>query len=181
MKAKIFLLFNILFRQRFYIFLYLLCMSFTNSFGQTSVGKGFWFGFPAVKENYTAPADTVLKYLVKITSLVNTSGTITIPGSGFSQSFTVTPGMVTSVLLPNTAVIDTFPEALKSNAVHITSLDNITVSAFAFHSQRNYSMLIIPTTSLGSLIYYVLSYQRLCSRPIIVLQLIYQNYIDHRR
>ena len=55
-------------------------------------GRDFWFVFPA---NYVLDN----RLTVAITAPSSASGTVTVPGIGFSQAFTVAPGQPATVVL----------------------------------------------------------------------------------
>ena len=61
----------------------------------SNAGKKFWLGFPSNIQGFVAATQTLY-----ITGNTATAGTVAIPGEGFTQSFSVTPGTVSSVVLP---------------------------------------------------------------------------------
>jgi hypothetical protein len=59
-------------------------------------GKDFWVGF---MRNYeTDPAESLDLFIV---SDVATSGTVEVPGQAWSQAFSVSPNVTTTVTIPN--------------------------------------------------------------------------------
>ncbi len=117
----------------------------------TNAGKDFWFGFTEVYDSTSA------SFVVYISSLVNSSGTVTVPGQGVSKNFTVTPGTITKVTLTLATVEATSTEVLENKAVHVTSNNDVVVYAHTYHTFRSDASLILPVTALGN-DYYVSSY-----------------------
>ena len=64
----------------------------------SSVGREFWLAFNA---NYTGGPELTLF----ITSAVDTTGAVEIPGLAFTTPFSVTAGTVTPVVLPSDAAL----------------------------------------------------------------------------
>ena len=135
--------------------LILLLIKINHSHAQiTNFGTDFWFGFTEV---YDTSLTTGASYVVYISSLVNTTGNISIPGQGFSQNFSVSPGIISSITLPPAMVRVITSEILENKAIHITTNDNVAVYAHTYHLHRSEASLILPVTTLGS-DYYVSSY-----------------------
>ncbi len=120
----------------------------------TNYGTDFWFGFTEV---YDTSLTTGASYAVYISSLVNTTGNISIPGQAFSQNFSVSPGIITSIILPPAMVRVITSEILENKAIHITTNNDIAVYAHTYHKFRSEASLILPVSALGS-DYYVASY-----------------------
>ena len=126
-------------------------LSFSQSI-KTNEGTNFWFAYPNHSDTYT------VGYWISITSFVNATGTVSVPGMSFTQNFTVTPGIVTRVALPNT-VEDSVSEVIENQAVHVISTNIIAL----FSSEegpigpRNDNSLLLPDSVLGN-DYYVMSY-----------------------
>ena len=137
-------------------FLLVLLGQTISSFGQAkdSRGKDFWVMFNA---NLSVPTITVF-----ITSDVNTTGTVSIPGMGFSTNFTVTANTVTPVVLP-TAVSQHTNNVKDNKGVHITSVEEVTVYGLNYAPFTTDAFLSLPTDVLG-LEYIVLTYGGLAAR-----------------
>jgi len=98
-------------------------------FAQDSKGTDFWLMFPG---NLSTPAAIPLY----ITSDVNTSGTVSVPGSAWSMNFNVTAGTITTVNLP-TGVEVTSSDVVTSEGIHVVANDEVTVTVSAHeHSQQ---------------------------------------------
>lgn len=114
------------------------------SFGQTTKGKDFWFGYI---ENHFG--DGIPE--VYISAENDVTGVIEIPGLGFTQSFSVLGGGITQSYILPSGSSPPYNEGNHNLAVHITSCDSITV--YAVNSEESYSTdatLIYPKTSLGN-------------------------------
>jgi len=83
-----------------------------------SLGTDFWLTFPG---NLSSPTLSLF-----ITGPTATSGTVDIPGLSFSQAFSVTPGTVTTVVLPSGAQINT-SDTVENLGIHVTAGAEVTV------------------------------------------------------
>src|SRR5207245_2218447 len=102
--------------------LFLLASSPASAQLVSSKGTDFWLGFP-----YCVQATTSSPQLI-ISSTVTTSGTVQIPGIGFTTPFTVTGGSTTTVTLPIGAMVPaTLVDGTTQQGIHVTSLNNVTV------------------------------------------------------
>jgi len=128
------------------LFISLLC---TSARAQNSEGNDFWFTFLEHRD----PGNVKVAL---ISAREETSGTISIPGAGFSQSFTVTANTVTQVVLPTTAET-TGSEVVTPSAVHIESGGVVSVYIHQYFNRRSEASLVLPTSVLGTE-YYVLGY-----------------------
>ncbi len=104
-------------------------------------GTDFWFGF---MKNYLSPTPTVY-----ISSDVATSGTISIPGQGFTQNYTVAANSTTSIVLPVGSAQVTTNQTIESKAVHVVANDPVTVYALNYESHSSDASIVLPTTTLG--------------------------------
>src|SRR5688572_557928 len=84
-----------------------------------------------------------------LTSDVNTTGTVAMPGLGFSASFTVTAGTVTTVALPVGAEVTT-SDAVETKGVHVTSAAEVTVYGLNQLTASTDAFLGLPTDVLGT-------------------------------
>jgi len=121
--------------------------------GQTNTGTDFWFGFPGDNDGSSAT------FAVNITSFFNASGTFTIPGAGYTQAFTVTPGTVARFTIPYGTVPFSDVEGTASQACHIVSTAPVAPYISEESSgPRIANSYLLPTTLLGN-DYYVMSYE----------------------
>src|SRR5665647_86852 len=84
-----------------------------------SKGTDFWLMFDG---NYTGGSQLTL-FIAGDTA---TTGTISIPGLSFTSPFTVTPGSVTSVVLPGNAQAES-SDTIESLGIHVSSAAEVTV------------------------------------------------------
>src|SRR5205807_975199 len=71
---------------------------------RSNAGTDFWLVLANSSGDQPAGPESVN---LNISGDVNTSGTVTIPDLTFAQSFTVTAGQTTTIILPSTAVMRT--------------------------------------------------------------------------
>lgn len=104
-------------------------------------GKEFWMGF--MQNAYGAQ-----NLKLNIAAVNATSGTVTMPGTGWSTTFTVPANGLATVTVPNTAE-HTGSETVGNKAVVIQSLDSITVTAVSYQSFTADAAQVLPIESLG--------------------------------
>ena len=109
--------------------------------GNDSRGKDFWLMFNG---NYGTPKITLF-----ITSEVNTTGTVAVPGLGFSVPFTVTANTVTPVEIPGAAASHT-NDVVDNKGVHVTSAQEVTVYGLNYIAFTTDAFLGLPTDVLGT-------------------------------
>jgi gliding motility-associated-like protein len=107
-------------------------------------GKDFWLGF---MKNYETESGESLDLF--IVSDQNTSGVIEIPGQSWSQSFTVTANITTTVTIPNNVgEMYTFNQ-IQGRGIHVTTEDTVAVFAINFNPYTADAAKILPTPTLG--------------------------------
>jgi len=117
---------------------------------QSNDGTEFWFGF---MEHHD---ERINNKVAMITSKVNTSGIVSVPGLNFSQPFTVAAGEVEIVMLP--VETETFgSHVITENAVKVESNDLISVYIHQYYANHAEATLVLPVSTIGSK-YYTLSY-----------------------
>src|SRR5688572_10457903 len=84
-----------------------------------SKGTDFWLAFPANNS-----AGTLSLF---ITGDTTTTGVVEITGLSFNQSFTVTPGTITTVSIPSSADLGATSDAQVDRGIHVTALNEVTV------------------------------------------------------
>jgi len=111
-----------------------------NCFSQlfTNSGTDFWFAFTETRDRANA------LYWVNITSNENASGTVEIPGTSFSQNFTVVPGQVVEVRLPPADANILGSDIHVNRAVHVTSNKDVVVFAVTLANARHEASLVLP-------------------------------------
>ena len=116
--------------------------------GNDSRGKDFWLMF---NTNLGTPKLTLF-----ITSSVNTSGTVSVPGISFTTNFNVTANTVTPVDIPATAAQHT-ADVVGKKGIHVTSQQEVTVYGLNYITYTTDAYLGLPTDVLGTE-YIVMSY-----------------------
>ena len=126
------------------------CTLNLSSYAQTNEGTEFWFGF---MEHFDERINTKV---AMITSKVNTSGTVTVPGLGFTQPFNVAANQVEIITLP--LETETFgSHVITENSVKVTSNDPVSVYIHQYHDNHAEATVVLPVSTIGSK-YYTLSY-----------------------
>ncbi|AHM59698.1 bacterial ig-like domain-containing protein [Flammeovirgaceae bacterium 311] len=115
-----------------------------------SKGKEFWLMF---NTNNGIPVLTLF-----ITGEVPTTGTVEIAGLGFSETFSVTPGTVTSVEIPATAIVAT-SDVVENLGIHVTAVDEVTVYGLNRRQATTDAFLGLPVDILGTE-YIAMGYRR---------------------
>ena len=95
------------------------------------------------QRNFTAPTLSLF-----VTSDVSTSGTVAIPGLGFTAPFAVTAGTVTTVAIPAGAAVTT-ADGIESKGIHVTAADEVTVYGLNQLAFSTDAYLGLPTDVLG--------------------------------
>jgi gliding motility-associated-like protein len=125
----------------------------THSFAQkatTSKGKEFWAGFMLNR-------DSGRELALYISSEVATQGTVSIPGQGFSQNFTIGAGENIKIPIPvNSAMAFGCNPDIENKGVLITAEDSIYVFALNRAAPSTDAALILPIHALG-VDYYVMT------------------------
>ncbi|MFM9985524.1 MAG: gliding motility-associated C-terminal domain-containing protein [Flavobacteriales bacterium] len=118
-------------------------------------GKEFWIGF---MKNYETQADAALD--IFITSDQNTTGTVSIPANGWSQTFVVSANVTTTVTVPNDMAETLTFGSVDDTGVLVETEDTVAVFAINFKSFTADGMRVLPVGALGTE-YRVSSYQGL--------------------
>lgn len=119
-----------------------------------SMGKTFWLGF---MQNYQGNSNQALQIFVS--SYNNTSGTVTMPLLGWSQNFTVTANVTTTITVPLTAMHQG-SEVIDNKSFLIETEDTVAVFAINFEQYTADGTTVYPTQSLGTE-YRIFSYRGL--------------------
>ena len=106
-----------------------------------SKGTDFWVMF---KQNLGG-----VEINLFITGDITTTGTVEVPGLAFSTTFSVTPGTVTTVPLPSTA-ITTLVDTVQDLGIHIVAQDEVTVYGLNRRQYTTDAFLALPTDILGT-------------------------------
>jgi IgGFc binding protein/PKD domain len=116
-------------------------------------GTDFWLMFP---QNYDdCPNCSLPNYPFQfvpqllITSDVANTGTVTIPGLGFSSNFTLAAGQGTYVEIPIAAAMLTV-DGVENTGIHVTAQSEVTVVGLSYYTASSDGYLGLPTPVLGT-------------------------------
>jgi len=150
--------------NRLFINLIIICCalpSIVHAQAITNAGTEFWFGFTepmdAFKSILTQP-DTTIVFQANISSSYITSGYIEIPGTSFYQTFSVNPGTVTKLIIPDSLAYIGTSEVIEPRAIHVHSEEDVVVYSNTYHQFRSEASLVLPNRALGNEYYVMTSY-----------------------
>lgn len=128
-----------------------LCSPLTSNAQYSSKGTDFWFGFPQNQGSVF-----IAQPRVYISADLPATGTINIPGNGFTQNFSLSANSSTMIAIP----LPSSPEVTQSQTVtnqgvHIVSDNPVTVYTVSERSATTDGSLVLPTNVLGD--YYIAS------------------------
>lgn len=114
---------------------------------QTNEGTEHWVAF---MENLDAMFNGPPSFHLVISSETGTTGTVTIPATGFAIPFTVAAGSDEVVTLPPNTYYAEGDEAVFNFGLRVST--DAPVSVYAFHDRAYFSeaTLVLPTTALGA-------------------------------
>ena len=115
----------------------------------THEGTDFWLAFTKTK-NGAGTVTWPAMYRVCITSKLGATGTVSIPGTGFSSGYTVAPGQFDTIVIPGADATNLTSEVIQSQGIHITSSSPVSAYAYSYHLDRYEASLVLPNSSLGS-------------------------------
>ncbi len=116
--------------------------------GASNKGTDFWLMYGSHVSGYSTNQNNWQDMSVYLTSDVNTTGTLEIPGIGYSVPFTITANAVTTVIIPQSAYIGG-EEGKFNKGINIKSLKPIVAYAHIFDSSISGATLVLPTNTLG--------------------------------
>lgn len=132
-----------------YIYLVLLwsipCLSGAQSSISTR-GKDFWLGF---LNNFNGPVGPV-NLQINIVSDNFTSGTVSVPGEGWTASFSVPAGGSATVSVPIDVGLPDVSGAALAKGIRIQAEDTVSVFAFNFEDNSMDGNLVLPVQSIGT-------------------------------
>jgi gliding motility-associated-like protein len=109
----------------------------------TNEGTDFSIAFPRTRDGANAI------YWLNITSRYSTSGTVQIPGTGFSQSFTVSANGMVRVDIPSAAATLTGSRTISHRAIRVSANDPVVVYSATYFGFRHDASLCLPNRALG--------------------------------
>lgn len=141
------------------LLLFLFLLNFLNLNAQYStLGNDFWVSF---MQNFDVPTNCI----IYITSAQGATGTVSMPGSGWSQNFTVGANASIGIQIPTAQNpnIETGNVTL-NKGIHIVSNNLIAVYAANQRNASSDATLVLPVTALGDQ-YMIMSYTVLSGYP----------------
>lgn len=144
--------------NKFYFLSFLACLFLNGVFAQggfpDNKGREFWIVFNTNNDNFGVALSLF------ITGDVATNGQVEFP-DGSSQSFSVTPGSVSTVDVPS-SFLSTLQDGIESNGIRITAGEEVTVYGLNQKTFTTDAFLALPVDILGTQ-YMVISYNSLGS------------------
>lgn len=133
------------------------------SIGQLdNLGTRFYVAFPQNLRQPFAPNNPV--FSLTITAPVDTSGTVQIPGLGYTTSYVVRAGQATRIELPGTVEIMN-SDRIVDQGVLITALDEVAVYGLDRMQESTDGFTALPVDAIGN-DYFVLGYSNTISYVI---------------
>lgn len=124
-----------------------------------TVGDNFWLGF---LNNFTGGTDPGDELRLFISGATATTGTVDIPLQGWSTTFNVTPGVTTTLVIPNNVAEHYTNDVVDTRGIHVTTNDPVSLFAINFQGYTADAAKILPVQSIGT-DYIVSSYTGLLS------------------
>ena len=118
----------------------------------TTEGKDFWFGF---MENHET---SEIRLEIYISAADSTNGVVTMPLTGWSQTFSVKDNSTVLVTVPTNTAMATGSGLIENKGIHIQTNDNVSVYALNSRSRSADASVILPTPALGRT-YFASSYK----------------------
>ncbi|HEY0680642.1 MAG TPA: PKD domain-containing protein [Chitinophagaceae bacterium] len=107
-------------------------------------GKEFWIGYGNHVRMYQGNTQQMVLY---ITSDVTTTGIVEIPGLSWSTSFSVTANQISTINIPQSAVLS--GEGLFNAGIHVVAQRPVVVYGHIFNSAVSGATLCLPVATLG--------------------------------
>ena len=106
----------------------------------TTSGNDFWLAF--------IPNHRRGELSLNISSSEHTTGIVESADGSWSQSFSVTPGIVTQVAVPSRFQLDTVSRVISNKAIHVISQSNISLYASNYLQASYDNTNVLPTNTL---------------------------------
>lgn len=116
----------------------------SNAQSVTNAGREFYLAFTEVIDS----TDAV--YWVNISGSRNATGTVDIPGTAFSQNFSITPGSITRVNIPDFLAFIKGSDVTVPRAIRIVATNDIVVYAVNYRQVRHEASLVLPISAVGN-------------------------------
>ena len=96
-----------------------------------------------------APSICYLQLRLFISAATSTSGTVSVPGQDLNFPFTVTPGQIATIVLPQSVMVTTL-DTVESKGIHITAQNPVAVYGLNFVPAATDGFMALPTATLGT-------------------------------
>ena len=133
-----------------YFFGLLLLLSYFSATAQRVIptkGTDFWIGFPYSPGFSSA---NTKRFELFITSDVNTTGSVSIPQQGWTQTFTVSANNTTTISIPLALAEHIASEVIENKGVQVLTQDTVSVFAITFVRYTADATVVYPKGSLGT-------------------------------
>lgn len=128
-----------------FLFVYLVTCFTSVAQHHTTVGTDFWFGF---MQNAKSTSNETL--YIYVGSDFTTTGTLTIPTTGYTQTFTVTANQTTQLTLPNSIAEHYSSHTVQNRGIHIETAAPCYVSYINRELFSTDGTSVMDVNSLGS-------------------------------
>lgn len=125
-------------------------LSITGLFAQSSEGTDFWFTFLEHRDAMQA------RMVAMVSAREATTGTLSVPGLGFSENFSLEANAVALITLP-TGAETIGSEAITNNAAHLVSSGTVSLYIHQYFGLRSEASIVLPTPALGK-DYFLMTY-----------------------
>jgi hypothetical protein len=109
-----------------------------------STGTDFWLAFPNL-----LPLSWSTNLWLYVSSPLATAGTVTIPGFGITNAFSVAAGMVTSISIDPSVMIADY-DVVETYGIHLTASQPVSVVAMKYDLYVSASFNCLPVTFAGT-------------------------------
>ena len=105
----------------------------------TNKGKEFWIGYGNHQQMFAGNTQGMDLY---VTSDVNTSVIVEIPGLGITNAYAIAANQITRITIPNSAVLD--GEGIYNKGIHVMADKPVVVYAHIFFASVSGATLCFP-------------------------------------
>ena len=129
--------------KKIFLTIFTVVMSLVLQAQYTTKGKNFWLSFFQNEGTTSQHTPTLF-----ITSKFEASGTVNIPGTGWTQNFNITPNNSVTIELPTNVTV-TSGNTVLERGINVTSDNNISVYAANLRNKSADATVVYPIQSIG--------------------------------